>query len=425
MSQQSMQPPLTREIDPGRVGASQTERPNFRRDAPDLRTAETAGRAQAVTLHRPVRSRVALHEGANLVETGSAVQAHRFQICGGRQIVLVDAIYQFARDSNGSRGPFIVETAPGVAANIDSGHGRGLQGNNGERPSRRFLPARSASRCQAVRPSALPEVPLMIARTLKMLGPAVCFAGALFAAAAPVDAQACCGLFGCWSGCGPSYGACYRGGCNVSYYYAPSYCGSCSPCSTVAGSPCAAGDCTLGTNSSTANPEPTPDPNWKKKKTYSEEPAPGAGTDSEILGPGRSPRTSPDTGLDRNRDGSAGPGDSREDAAGGFSPPARINRPDGASPASSDIEGAKPGSSGPGQGKKGPAAPRIPDDNEESRIPPPVRLDLDGKIAWRPAVERKRASLVTPVSNARLVRLPAYPASEWQPVESASTLAKK
>jgi len=97
----------------------------------------------------------------------------------------------------------------------------------------------------------------------------------------------------------------------------------------------------------------------------------------------------------------------------------------------SDIQqtgGEEPGDSVPvrPKGKKSPEAPSIPADDEAGsgagHLP---TLNLDEKVAWRSPPERKRMALKVRTANARLVRVPAYPKSDWTPVEPESKVAKK
>lgn len=75
--------------------------------------------------------------------------------------------------------------------------------------------------------------------------------------------------------------------------------------------------------------------------------------------------------------------------------------------------------------KVGPNAPTIPDDKDDAGAGHLPTLNLDGKVASRAAPERKRITLKANVSQARLVRVPAYPKSDWVPVDSDAKVAKK
>jgi hypothetical protein len=72
---------------------------------------------------------------------------------------------------------------------------------------------------------------------------------------------------------------------------------------------------------------------------------------------------------------------------------------------------------------KGPQAPLLEDEPEKESGHLPT-LNLDEKIAWRPAPERKRVSARPRIGNARLIRVPAYPKSEWTPVDADAKVAR-
>lgn len=286
----------------------------------------------------------------------------------------------------------------------------------------------------------------MMSRAAKLLGSVVCSTSLLGAMAAPADA--CCFLdclFGCGRPCGgggcpptayygPTVGGCSTGSCGTSTYYgpswfAPSYCGSaCSPCGSSCGpcgsscssdcGPCAGGSCSSGDGARGQSPSGPPvNEQWRSKenKTYGDPPN---GTN-----PGASDRTKPETGLEGN-------GTTPEEKAGGNSTGAFKAPVTGDGGDVQQTGGENTGTEQvipitPGKKKVGPTAPRIPDDNEENgsgRLP---TLNLDEKVASRAAPERKRVTLKANVANARLIRVPTYPKSEWTPVDADAKVAKK
>jgi hypothetical protein len=72
----------------------------------------------------------------------------------------------------------------------------------------------------------------------------------------------------------------------------------------------------------------------------------------------------------------------------------------------------------------GPQIVPIPGSQENTPQSLPT-LNLDDKVASLPGPERKRLTLKPNVANARLIRLPAYPKSDWIPVESEAKIASK
>lgn len=279
----------------------------------------------------------------------------------------------------------------------------------------------------------------------KLFATIVCALTLFGAAAAPADAccflnwlfSPCCGSCGpspCGSAsCGPtsyygptgcSTGGCSTGSCGTSAYYSPfawgsaSSCGSsCGPCG---GGSCASGNCAVSPGLSPASPSPAPatgapatgaptgDGDWKKKtepKTYGE----------------------PDLGAPANRidqDSGFPKSDALQkegETSAGFTPPAETS--------GSPIQpaGAEDGQSNPpvrvNPRGKGPQAPLLEDEPEKESGHLPT-LNLDEKIAWRPAPERKRVSARPRIGNARLIRVPAYPKSEWTPVDADAKVAR-
>ncbi len=229
------------------------------------------------------------------------------------------------------------------------------------------------------------------------------------------EASACCGffrsLFGCCgggcgygAGYGPRMGTCGPSGCGTSYY-GPVGWGRCSPCGPVCSpcgsgcSPCSAvacGACDSGNCSATAPSSMTPTPNDKwdpKTKTYAEPPAAG------VTGTGDSEK--------QNQSQNGETGTSSTGSGTGT---------DAGSPASSQ------------GGRKGPKPSKIDENNDNNgkgagKAP---TISIDEKVAWRSAPTRTRTETRTHVATTtRLVRLPAYPKTDWLPVDSESTVAAR
>jgi hypothetical protein len=247
-------------------------------------------------------------------------------------------------------------------------------------------------------------------------------------ALASTEAEACCGLFrwcggGCYGGAyyGPRMGGCGPAGCGGAFYgpfgwrRCPPPCATgCDPCGSVACAPCGSGDCAIGP-SATDTIAPSANEDWQKKKTY----APENGSGSALGEPGRPPRTNADSGL-----GDAGkPRELQGSGSDDFKPAKQSDESDTSGGESSSDSESKSNSRGSSKsGRKGPGAPRI-DDGSNSRKAPTI--NLDEKVAWRSAPARTRIESRPHVANASLVRLPAYPKSDWLPVESESKVASK
>lgn len=288
----------------------------------------------------------------------------------------------------------------------------------------------------------------------KLLASVVCSSTLLGAMAAPADA--CCFL-DCLFGCcrpsgpapcatyyGPSYaggcatgncgsGGCSTGNCGTTTYYGPSWFGSsawsscspcgvgCAPCGSSCSSgcaPCGSGGCSTGECALGQSPvnEPAND-KWQKKgtpKTFGDpEPANGANP---------MPRTKPESGLDG--EGVTGSGEGTSQSNKFQSPVNGAGEPI----QQTGANGAEAGESTPitpGNKKTGPVAPKIPEDNDGNGAGQLPTLNLDGKVASRAAPERKRITLKPRVAQARLVRVPAYPKSDWVPVDTDAKVAKK
>jgi hypothetical protein len=176
--------------------------------------------------------------------------------------------------------------------------------------------------------------------------------------------------------------------------------------------PCSAGDCGISPSSSDTI-APAANEDWQKKKTYVD-PATENGSGSGLGKAGQLPRTNSNTGLNdagKRRDLNAG-----DDNI--FEPATKTDETD-----ETDGAGSKGAGSGSSKaGKKGPGAGRI-DDGSNSRKAPTI--NLDEKVAWRSAPVRTRIESRPQTANARLVRLPAYPKSDWLPVEGESKVASK
>jgi hypothetical protein len=75
-------------------------------------------------------------------------------------------------------------------------------------------------------------------------------------------------------------------------------------------------------------------------------------------------------------------------------------------------------------------SPKVPaatdgDENKDDSRRGPTLISVDEKVAWRAAPVRSRLGVKVQPATARLVRVPAYPKTEWLPVDSESKLAKK
>ena len=266
----------------------------------------------------------------------------------------------------------------------------------------------------------------------------VCVSAFSFASGA-TEAEACGGLFQClfgWMGgcrsqcspCGPAMGGCGPSGCPTGSYYGPivygrrsPYAASCSPCAascspcSVANAPCASGDCSVGSTSNGMPTAPIPEPNdiWNRKtrpRTF----APGSGSapETDLGEPGRPAGSGPENQLNQEDDGAfkkARTADDLEanDEQGNLSPASK-----------------KKDASSTKAGKKGPAAPKASgnEDPDSSRAP---TINVDEKVAWRNAPARTRVGTRPRIVSARMVRLPAYPKSDWLPVEGESKVANK
>ena len=291
--------------------------------------------------------------------------------------------------------------------------------------------------CNTFRPvSNLPAVELtcvalkgitMNLRAAKWLVMSLVTVSAFAFASASTEAEACCGLFQClfgWCGgcrnpcyspCAPA-GGCGPSGCPTSSYYGPVVYRGCAPCASscapcgIASAGCASGDCSLGSSSTSMPPAPTPEPNdnWdpkkKQKKTFADPP-------DGNLGPNGRPTGSGSGSQNKQDDDSAYKKARTEET--------ETNDQQGSlSPASKKADSASSKAS-----KKGPAAPKASEkeDPDSSRAP---TISVDEKVAWRNAPARTRVESRPRTVSARIVRLPAYPKSDWLPVEGDSKVAK-
>ncbi len=260
-------------------------------------------------------------------------------------------------------------------------------------------------------------------RAAKWLAMSLVTVSAFAIASASTEAEACCGLWQClfgWCGgcrpacspCGPSMGGCGPAGCPTTSYYGPvvyrgcAPCASgCSPCATgcspcgIASNGCATGDCALGSSSSSQPPAPAPEPNdnWKNKKgkidTYMKDNSSDSDMGKRDNGALKKARTGEENDAGDNQ-GSAAP----------------VKSEGGTQKAS----------------KKGPAAPKAGDgDAQDDSSRAPTTISVDEKVAWRNAPARTHVESRTRTVSARIVRIPAYPKSDWLPVEDDSKVAKK
>ena len=285
-------------------------------------------------------------------------------------------------------------------------------------------------------------------RAVKWLVMSVVTVSAFAMASATTEAEACCGLFQClfgWCGgcrsrcsspCGPAAGGCGTGncgpgncgpgGCSTSSYYGPVVYRGCAPCASgcspcaVASAPCAAGDCYIGSSSSSSGagtpiaPAPLPNDDWKNRKkpqnkTFDE--SSGSSSEGDLGASGRPAKSGAGSQLNQE-DNSAfkkartGEETDAKDDQGSLSPASKKNN------ASSK------------NGKKGPNTPKASDVEDPGSSHAPT-ISVDEKVAWRTFPARTRLETRPRTVSARIVRLPAYPKSDWLPVEGESTVAKK
>lgn len=229
--------------------------------------------------------------------------------------------------------------------------------------------------------------------------------GAACGTCAPVCAPAC-------GTCGPACGPCGP------------VCGDAcaSGCNTGCGTACASNTC--GVSGQAAAPlTPVPDNrNFESpQQTYRDEPMPGGGAPpvapgaSPAPGPARPPASAPDAPAPN----------SAPAAAPGFGPakqrPANVGNPD-SSAFKPPVE--KPAPADPKKNTTPP--PKIPEDKDDGKeAGQGPTLNLDEKVTWRATPERRRLTIKPAYTHARLVRMPAYPESDWMPVNGDSKLAKK
>lgn len=225
--------------------------------------------------------------------------------------------------------------------------------------------------------------------------------------------------------CGPS--ACSTGGCGTTQsYYGWSNSGyacapSCGPCS-IPCSPGASGNCSIAPDAVPpgGSIKPVPEDAWKKRQTYENGAAPPNSSDATPPATRTLPeeRTEPETGLPSGRPRPKTLNEDTEETKAGALriPGAEATTPEG------KLEVIEPHN--PADGKKAPAPKKVPlnDDKDATRVSP---INLDEKVAWRPTAERKRLELEPSRGNARLIRIPLYAKSEWQPVEAKTSVAKR
>jgi hypothetical protein len=245
---------------------------------------------------------------------------------------------------------------------------------------------------------------LSVKTTALSIASLAAFACASFSA----QADACCGFFaalfgcgGCQSCCRPACAPCSPcgpSGCSTSTYYGPivysSYgCSSCdSPCGTGG---CASGNCAVNVNGTSPAIAPDADPEFRQKKKNS-------GTPETYRNDGN--RTGNDAG-----DGTSGQGGQN----------GNISLQNSTNGKGNDDKPKE---------KKSPNVPKADGDEKDDTTGirrGPAIINLDDRIAWRSAPTRTRIGVRPPAATARLVRLPAYPKTEWQPIENEEKVAKK
>lgn len=185
------------------------------------------------------------------------------------------------------------------------------------------------------------------------------------------------------------------------------------------GSSCASNNC--GVSGQAGAPlTPVPDNRGFEapQQTYRDEPMPGGGTPP--VAPGASPSPSP----------------ARPPASLDATPPSSVPAPgfrptkpaaDASNPADSNAFKPPVEKPAPAEPKKSTAPPpKIPEDKDDAKeAGQGPALNLDEKVTWRAAPERRRLTVKPLYTNARLIRMPAFPESEWMPVNGDSKLAKK
>jgi hypothetical protein len=85
--------------------------------------------------------------------------------------------------------------------------------------------------------------------------------------------------------------------------------------------------------------------------------------------------------------------------------------------------GTSSGSGSSKAGKKGPNPQKADEGDEGARKAPTI--SIDEKVAWRSPPTRTRIESRAHLGNARLVRLPAYPQSEWLPADGETKIADR
>ncbi|MBS0261803.1 MAG: hypothetical protein JSS02_07585 [Planctomycetes bacterium] len=235
-------------------------------------------------------------------------------------------------------------------------------------------------------------------------------------ASVATQADACCGFFAALFGCGGCSTSCCRpacapcspcgsspcgpAGCPTTTYYGPvvygSGCSTCdSPCAT---GNCATGNCAVSSTVGNSSAPPDADPKFTPKKS-------GA------------PKTYRDD--DNSRTGN--------EPANGDGASRQLNQSDNVSLQKNSGEEDATGAGDSPKTKKSPAVPKADggEDGANGSRRGPTIINLDDKVAWRSAPTRTRVGVKPSTATARLVRLPSFPKTEWQPVESEEKVAKK
>jgi hypothetical protein len=182
----------------------------------------------------------------------------------------------------------------------------------------------------------------------------------------------------------------------------------------MACAPCDSGTCSAADPSKLT---PVPNDQWEKKnKTYADPPAPG---DTETGSGGTGQRT----GTETDETDSARQKQLQEDEADAFQPVNKGTESDtGAADGESATKSRNPASSK--GSKKGPSTPKIDEKDGQGTGKVPT-INIDEKVAWRSPPTRTRIENRQHVAGTRLVRLPAYPKSDWLPVEAESQVARR
>ena len=261
-------------------------------------------------------------------------------------------------------------------------------------------------------------------RALKWLMMSLASCGSIaFALATSPEAVACFGRC-CGGGCG--WGAGYRSyrplygcrscgaGCSSGCVSGCAPCGSgCAPCGGLA---CSSGNCGVAPAEPIAPIAQPPNSNWdRSKRTYADPDATTTAPDAS----GAAARTETDKSIEQNTRKPE-----QDESALGIKQKVQKKRQSTDGAAAVDESSSEESKESAKRRKKGPEIADPEDDATARQVAPVPVVSIDEKVAWRPAPIRKRGEIHTGVASARLIRVPAYPKSEWLPSEGTN-IAKK